>query len=350
MLSIKKYKLPKVILGLCLIGLIGFKDTGMFVKDFTAVDGNGNKAEFNKYENINLVSEKDENYLIEKEGKKYSVPTNSLIRTSKTTQRYKLSENTAIANKPLELGFKAYYKGDEFQLLKYHAEYGLFEAKDGVQGYFKLTKLEPIIEDFFTYGTSNVNKVIKSGDIYLTLIEGQQVVIKDFRDNKFIILDENKNEFKVANEDIELKRRIRQSVNRSESASKSDARSENISKVVKSAHKKLGSRYVYADTGKRGYDCSGFTYAIYLNELGIKLNRSSIDQARNGTAVARKDLIPGDLLFFKTTSKRIGHVGLYIGEGDMIHASSSKSKVMITNINSSKYYTSRFVTARRIIK
>lgn len=345
-LSIKRHKLPKVILGVCLIGLIGFKDTGMFVKDFTAVDGSGNKEEFNKYENINLLSERDENYLIEKEGSKYTVPSNSLIRTSKTTQKYRLLRSTAISDKPLELGFKVYYKGDEFQLLKYQEEYGFFQAEDGEQGYIKLTDLEPVVEDYYTYGTSKVSKVIKNGDIYYTLIKGQSLAIKDFEDNNFIIVDENENEIKVPSEDIELKRRVRQMASRSNISN----RSENISKVVESAHKKLGSRYVYGDTGRRGYDCSGLTYSIYSNELGIKLNRSSIDQARNGIHVDRKDLVPGDLVFFKTSARRIGHVGLYIGEGNMIHASSSNRKVMVTNINSSNYYTSRFVTARRIIK
>lgn len=135
-----------------------------------------------------------------------------------------------------------------------------------------------------------------------------------------------------------------------EKESKHSSTSLSINKVVQSAYEKLGSRYVYDDIGRKGYDCSGLTYSIYLNELGIELNRNSIDQAKNGLQIDKKDLIPGDLVFFKTSSEGISHVGLYIGEGNMIHASSGHRKVMITNINQSSYYSSRYATARRIIK
>lgn len=342
----KKYKLPKVILGVCLIGLIGYKDTGMFVKDFAAIDENGEQSNFNKYESITLISDKDENYLIEKEGIKYSVPGDSLIRTSKTSQTYKLLKDTIIEDAPLEIGFKSYKKGELFQLLKHEDDYGLFEAKDGTIGYIKLDKLEAIEEDYYTYGTSKVNKIIKDGDLYYTLVKGQPIVVKDFKDNNYILVDEKGNEFKVASNEIQLNKRIKQTVSRS-----GDSKvSRDISRVVQSAYEKLGSKYVYADTGKSGFDCSGLTYAIYSNELGIKLNRSSIDQARDGIEVAREELIPGDLVFFKTSSRTIGHVGIYIGEGDMIHSSSSQNRVIITNIDNSPYYTSRYVTGRRIIK
>lgn len=341
-----KHKLPKVIFGLCLIGLLGFKDTGIFVKDIVAVDGNGNQAEFNKYENINLVSERDENYLIEKEGIRYDVPTDSLIRTSKTSQKYKLINDAAVSDKPSGIGFKSYKKGSLFQLLKYEDDYGLFESEDGTQGYLKLRDLDVIVEDYYTYGTSKVNEVLKNGNLKYTLTQGKEVAIKDFKENNYIILDENKNEFKISKENIELTRKIIQTTSRNEF----DLANSSINKIVQSAYDKMGAKYVYGDTGKMGYDCSGLTYSLYLNELGIKLNRTSIDQADNGEYVDRGDLIPGDLVFFKTTSRPIGHVGMYIGDGNMIHASSAKSQVMISNIDDSPYYTSRYVTGRRIIK
>lgn len=345
MLSIKKYKLPKVVLGVCLIGLIGFKDTGMFVRDFVAVDANGTNIEFNKYENIKVLAERDENYLVEKNGETYDVPVDAMIRTSKTSQKYKLVNNITISHKPDDIGFKSFYKGDIFQLLNYEDEYGYFQSEDGTEGYIKFTDVEPIVEEAFTYGTSKINKVIKEGDSYYTLVKGETVYIKDFKENNYIIVDKDENEFSVASENIEL-RRSRQTASRGSYSRIST----DITKVIQSAYEKLGKPYVYADIGKRGYDCSGLTYSVYLNELGIELNRSSIDQANNGVQVARKDLIPGDLVFFKTSGRRIGHVGIYIGEGNMIHASSGKRKVMITNINESNYYTSRYVTARRIIK
>lgn len=213
-MSIRKYKLAKVLIGVCLIGLLGFKDTGIFVKDIIAVDGNGNQFEFKKHEDISLVTERDENYLIEKEGIQYNVPSDSLIRTTKTSQRYKLTDDDKISEKPSGIGFKPYKKGDVFQLLKFEKDNGLFEAEDGSQGYLSLTNLEVVIEDYYTFGTSKVDKVLKEGKLRYTLEVGKEVIIKDFKDNNYILLDENKNEFKVSSENIELKRKIKQTTNR----------------------------------------------------------------------------------------------------------------------------------------
>lgn len=125
-------------------------------------------------------------------------------------------------------------------------------------------------------------------------------------------------------------------------------REKKISKLIKSAHNLIGKRYVYGDIGNRGYDCSGLIYSLYLNHLGIELPRNSSAQSSVGIKVDKSQLVPGDLIFFRTRGSGISHVGIYIGEGNMIHASSSKAKVRIDNIDE-KYYAQRYVTARRIL-
>ncbi len=125
-------------------------------------------------------------------------------------------------------------------------------------------------------------------------------------------------------------------------------REKKISKLIKSAHNLIGKRYVYGDIGNRGYDCSGLIYSLYLNHLGIELPRNSSAQSSVGIKVDKSQLVPGDLIFFRTRGPGISHVGIYIGEGNMIHASSSKAKVRIDNIDE-KYYAQRYVTARRIL-
>lgn len=85
-----------------------------------------------------------------------------------------------------------------------------------------------------------------------------------------------------------------------------------------------------------------------MNQLDIKLPRSSQEQVNLGTKVYANELVPGDLLFFNTTGRKISHVGLYIGDGKMIHASSGRGKVRIDSIISG-YYKDRYVTARRIV-
>ena len=111
----------------------------------------------------------------------------------------------------------------------------------------------------------------------------------------------------------------------------------------------LGSRYVYGGSSPSGFDCSGFTSYID-KQFGYKINRSASDQLDNGTPVSRSELQPGDLVMFKKggSSKRASHVGLYIGNNQFIHASTSKVGVIISRM-SDAYYTTGFVGGRRIV-
>lgn len=120
-----------------------------------------------------------------------------------------------------------------------------------------------------------------------------------------------------------------------------------ITGLIKSAHRLIGKKYVYGDTGNKGYDCSGLTYSLFLNSMGIEIPRNSSAQSTIGIKVDKSGLAPGDLLFFTTSGKGISHVGIYIGEGNMIHASSSKARVSIDSIEDS-YFSKRYVTARRV--
>ena len=100
-----------------------------------------------------------------------------------------------------------------------------------------------------------------------------------------------------------------------------------------------------------GFDCSGFTSYVYKH-FGYNISRSSVAQASEGTKVAKKDLQPGDILIYKNRSlTRVGHVGIYIGNNKMIHASEPGVGVTITDINSASHkYPQRYVMARRILK
>ena len=121
--------------------------------------------------------------------------------------------------------------------------------------------------------------------------------------------------------------------------------------IVNYAKKYLGYKYVYGgSTPKGGFDCSGFTKYVY-NHFGYTLSRSSTAQAKNGKKVSKDELEPGDLLIFKNQAlTKIGHVGIYIGNNKMIHASEPGIGVVITDLNASGYnYNKRYVTARRII-
>lgn len=120
----------------------------------------------------------------------------------------------------------------------------------------------------------------------------------------------------------------------------------NGSSIVATARKYLGYKYVYGGSSpSTGFDCSGFTSYVF-KQHGISLNRTAAGQYSNGVAVSRSNLQPGDLVMFGKS--RINHVAIYIGGGQIIHASTPSTGVRIDSL-STGYYNNNYVGARRIL-
>lgn len=106
-------------------------------------------------------------------------------------------------------------------------------------------------------------------------------------------------------------------------------------KIIKYAKEFLGYRYEWGGSGSyrlennKGVDCSGFVQAVFA-QYGYKLNRTSRDQAKQGTSVSSKNLKAGDLVFYGSKSY-INHVAIYIGNGKIIHASNERDGIKISN-------------------
>ena len=129
-------------------------------------------------------------------------------------------------------------------------------------------------------------------------------------------------------------------------------RLELIDNIEMDAKKFLGVPYVWGATGPSKFDCSGFTQWVY-RDSGINIPRVSRDQARVGEFVEYDNLQRGDMVFFNTTKKRTGkvtHVGIYLGNGNFIHASSAGKSVVIYNFNEKPFYKKRFLWGRRVLK
>ena len=116
--------------------------------------------------------------------------------------------------------------------------------------------------------------------------------------------------------------------------------------IEKTAEEFLGTPYRFGGEGPKGIDCSSFVQQVF-REHQIDLPRTAREQSGVGSDVAQGDLKKGDLIFFHTYASYPSHVGIYLGDGKMIHASSAKGEVTVSDINSD-YYRSHFMGAKRI--
>lgn len=117
-------------------------------------------------------------------------------------------------------------------------------------------------------------------------------------------------------------------------------------KLVRTALSMRGFPYRWGGTTKRGFDCSGFTKYLYSEVKGVDIPRTAAAQFKSGQKVAGKDLKPGDLLFFRTRGRHVGHVGIYIGNGKMVHAANPRAGVKVDQLFGG-YWGKRLVGARR---
>ena len=130
------------------------------------------------------------------------------------------------------------------------------------------------------------------------------------------------------------------------STQNSETKGQEVANYVKQF---VGYRYVYGgSTPKGGFDCSGLTMYVY-KQFGVSLSHSATAQSKQGTKVSKSNLQPGDLVFFSNykTGKGIGHVGIYIGNNQFVHASTEKTGVITSSITSGSY-SRRYVTATRM--
>jgi cell wall-associated NlpC family hydrolase len=121
----------------------------------------------------------------------------------------------------------------------------------------------------------------------------------------------------------------------------SAAQSDRASRVVAFALAQVGAPYRWGGSDSRGFDCSGLVMYVY-GRAGVSLPHSAVKQYRLGTPVSRKELAPGDIVFFD----RLNHSGIYIGDGRFVHATKTGDTVKISRLDEA-WFERRWVGARR---
>ena len=117
-------------------------------------------------------------------------------------------------------------------------------------------------------------------------------------------------------------------------------------RIISTSMDYLGVPYVFGGTSPYGFDCSGYVQYVFA-KAGMELPRTADVQYEVGTPISTTELVPGDLVFFETYTYGASHVGIYVGDGNFIHASSSRG-VTVSSL-SQAYYSSHYIGARRIL-
>lgn len=200
-------------------------------------------------------------------------------------------------------------------------------------------KSSSVVKKFDT--NDKVTVTGEDGDWYIVEINGKKAYIQKslLSSKKVETTSRSSNSLTENNEENNVEEQKEETT--TESNKSADA-------IVAYAKTFQGYPYVYGSNGPSSFDCSGFVQYVYKH-FGYSLSRSSKTQANDGVAVSKSNLQPGDILIFKNTAKtEIGHVGIYIGNGQFIHASNPKTGVTISSLSSASYQQ-RYVTARRIL-
>lgn len=376
MVSLKN-KLPLGLFALCAVSIVGMKDTGVFINEHVQKTYSGSEIEFSIGEKVEILENKGNEYYVQKGKAKVTIPQEKILLTEVNVPTYKVVKASPLLDDNGKIIRNLFI--DEYAIgVSIDNNKAKIKCNDGTVGSVDRTALKKISDK-----RNNVTEVqVKNNTVArsdngkkINLNKNQVVNVVDYN-NGFFVIQDNGNYYNVEAKNLNIVSGLKQEKTEDKVDEKSllsaDEReiqeaiknkdlkeikefkkvaAPNASiagKVISSAESKLGSTYVYGDTGKEGYDCSGLVYSIYNDELGISIPRSSVSQSTFGKQVSKSDLQEGDLVFFNTTGNGVSHVGIYVGDGKFIHASSGQGKVMTSSLTED-YYQDRYVNATRII-
>ena len=201
-------------------------------------------------------------------------------------------------------------------------EYKKYTHQSGLDIYIFPKKMSTSYALFgVKYGSLNNKFKLDGEGEYITIPEEIEI-----QENTLVgVRDLATGECKVKVQESETQEKVAEETKETVASSKGDT-------IISTAMQYLGTPYVYGGSSlTKGTDCSGFTQGV-MKLNGITIPRTSKQQSQTGQLVSKNDMKPGDLLFFGSSKSSIFHTGIYIGNGQMIHASTAKSGgVIIAN-------------------
>lgn len=372
-----KNKLPLGLFALCAVSIVGMKDTGVFINEHVQKTYSGNEIDFSIGEKVEVLERKGNDFFVQKGKAKVTIPQDKILLTEVNVPTYQIVKASPILDDNGKIIRSLFV--DEYAVgISVDNTTAKIKCNDGTVGNVNRNALKKVADKRNNVTEVEVknNTVARSDNGKKINLNRKQVVdVIDYKNGNFVI-DEKGTSYNVEAKDLNLVSGVKVEkvqYNKDESILSSDeknieeairnkeglkvnfeskkvpaASASIVAKVISSAENKLGSTYVYGDTGSEGFDCSGLVYSIYNDELGISIPRSSRTQSTFGKQVSKSDLQEGDLVFFNTTGNGVSHVGIYVGDGKFIHASSGQGKVMTSSLTEG-YYQERYVNATRVL-
>lgn len=372
-----KNKLPLGLFALCAVSIVGMKDTGVFINEHVQKTYSGNEIDFSIGEKVEVLEKKGNDFFVQKGKAKVTIPQDKILLTEVNVPTYKIVKASPILDDNGKIIRSLFV--DEYAVgISVDNTTAKIKCNDGTIGNVNRTALKKVADKRNNVTEVEVknNTVAKSDNGRKINLNKKQVVdVIDYNNGNFVI-EEKGTSYNVEAKDLNIvsgqkaekvqenkddsilsldEKNIQEAIKNKEEIKVNfeykkvaAPNASTAAKVISSAENKLGATYVYGDTGNAGFDCSGLVYSIYNDELGISIPRSSRTQSTYGKQVSKSDLQEGDLVFFNTTGNGVSHVGIYVGGGKFIHASSGQGKVMTSSL-SEDYYQERYVNATRVL-
>lgn len=274
---------------------------------------------------------------VEHEFGEYYLDASYLLRMTKQTNVEKrLKENTILFSSPNLFSASLGNVGiDDVGNVEFVDEESIkgwqkVKVKDGRTGYITEASVEDVVSEVPVEHIRFTQVEIQRNDLVIPI--GESVRIKQLVEEGYIVEYEGQEAF-VKIDEVGLEKPI--------------IEIDYAQELISFAKTKLGLPYVWGGDGgaEIGYDCSGFTKAVFAH-VGIQLPRTAATQSAYGVEVGFEEMKPGDLLYFETYKPGVSHVGIYIGDGMMIHAGGDR--VQIQSIYT-KYYHERYLFSKRIL-